>query len=260
MGVRMRRNGFVLIVLLLMVMGAGCIRKTAEEAVATPLDDVVVSPPTATVVPPTATEEPTATAVPTATITPTPTTPVVEWLDARIAVNSINMRAGPSTVHDVVAKYLEGTVIRVVARAPGAEWVKIEAPDYYSGWMLAIFLEIEGNPDHLRTVEAVDALTIGGTVVDEAGDPVDKINVAVYRRSDGNEQRTDAHTDLEGNFYAYLPLDSEGEWMASVVGIGCSSRIVDADCDYTGRFEPESQLFTLPLDEPLSFVYMKDMP
>jgi hypothetical protein len=217
--------------------------------------------PTMTPAPPTATALPMPSATPQSSPTPLPTASPTHFiaLEGSIQVLSMNMRSGPGTLHPIITKYKEGTAVSIVARAPGDEWLKVETTDFRVGWMLAIFLEIEGDITHLPVQAVTDSYIIHGRVTDTNGQPVDGINFAIFNVGSPNGQpRTEGATNDEGVFFAYLPSDSQGEWSVSLVGINCESSIMDADCNYEGQFTPSSRVISeLPAIEPLTFVYQE---
>lgn len=178
-------------------------------------------------------------------------------IDAVVMVESLMLRSGPSTVHPVVSRYTEGNLVSLVAREPGNQWVKVETQDNRVGWMLAQTLEIQGNLADLQIEEVTGSIIIWGYIVDVEGAPVDKINVAVFQETAQEDFRTDAISNDDGLFYAYLPIDSAGVWYLGVVGIGCTSRIVDSSCHYTGTFDPmQIELYDLTSDQPVYINYL----
>ena len=60
--------------------------------------------------------------------------------------------------------------------------------------------------------------------------------------------------------YAYLPESSQGNWNVGVVSIGCTSRIADADCEYTGNFIAPTVTIQVPQTQPVTFVYDPTRP
>jgi len=94
-------------------------------------------------------------------------------------------------------------------------------------------------------------------VIDQDGKPVNAINVAVYQGAGATARRTDANTDASGVFYAYVPEEPNARWQVGVVGIGCTSSIVDAECNYFGHFEPAVIIIDLPqVSDALTFTYV----
>ena len=126
-----------------------------------------------------------------------------------------------------------------------------------SGWVSLDFLSFEGEIAVVPQQTIDFAQTVSGTVMDATGKPIESITIALYQESTSPTNRTDARTNSDGIFYAYLPQDAEGRWRVEIVGIGCSSDIVDENCDFLGRFEPIGYEIELPvLHDALKFVYL----
>jgi len=93
---------------------------------------------------------------------------------------------------------------------------------------------------------------VQGRVVDSAGDPIAGISIAVTQA----DQRVDAQSGQDGTFYASLPSDSTGLWAIGVVGISCTSRIMDADCNISEHIAAKSDAtVALPQTEEIVLVY-----
>lgn len=176
-------------------------------------------------------------------------------VQAQVAAAAINLRTGPSTIHATAGLYSEGATMTVTGKAPGDEWVQVVGPDEQSGWMAALFLS-GLDLSRLPVTEPADGLVVTGKVVDEAGEAVDQINVAVYRDTASGQQRTDASSGADGQFYAYLPADSQGVWNVAVAGIGCASRVAGPNCEIPGRFDVAALGLAVPQSEPVTFVYI----
>ena len=171
----------------------------------------------------------------------------------------MRLRSGPGTVHAIVSRYEEGTAFAVVGKAPGGEWLKVEMPDSRYGWMLQTFLRLDGDIGTLPFIEITDSIIITGKVLDQNGEPVNAINMALIQREGEESMRTDAFSTQDGTFYAYLPLDSQPPWTVQVVGVGCTSRIMDADCKHSGTFDPAViTLEALPPSKEIVFTYLAD--
>ena len=68
--------------------------------------------------------------------------------------------------------------------------------------------------------------------------------------------RVDGISLADGTFYAYAPVEYQGTWLASVIGVDCKSPIVDANCRYAGVFEPAAGIdLTLPASSDIQFIY-----
>jgi hypothetical protein len=168
----------------------------------------------------------------------------------------LNLRSGPSTLFNIVNTYPEDTQVIVRGKALGDEWVLVNTEDTNSGWMLAIYLDLPVAIENIPIVTDFEALTVYGKVVDTAGYAIDGITLAISNPSVEVETRTDAHSNNDGEFYAYLPPDSVGLWQVSIVGINCQSVVMDENCRLWRFFERQvTQIIQLPLSGPVIFVY-----
>ena len=73
-----------------------------------------------------------------------------------------------------------------------------------------------------------------------------------------NALRTDATTDEEGRFYAYLLATLTGAWNVGYVSVACTSITMDTNCNCKGsacgRAYPETVEITLPFTGELVFM------
>ena len=223
------------------LMGA-CAAAPTEEPTAAPEPSITPFVHTATPRPPT----------PTAIPSPTAFIPVT----GKVNVFSMNMRSGPSTIHEVVEIFSQGTGLKVVGKAPGDEWVFVEIAGAEPGWMYAPLLEMEAGLDAIPTLNPEGCLLVVGRVEGSDGLPVGDIKVALFQVVGGIEKRTETLSDGEGNFYLYLPETSDGEWTVQVVGYRCASRIVEQNCQYSGSFRDNGvAVVKMPQSAPVVFVY-----
>lgn len=245
------RHLIVALILSLIVGLSGCLpgnpqipQTPPEESTVSQNDpDTPITLPTETPNPPTA--------------TPLPTDlPATQVIEAEVLVATLNMRSGPSMLHNIINQYRQGEIVRVLGRAPGNEWVKILAPDNKSGWMYITHLTLRQDLELLPILEISESLVVKGKVVDASGIGILGIQVAVTRLGGAQRVRVDGTTLADGTFYAYAPAEYQGTWLASVVGIGCTSPIVDANCRYAGVFYPvEGINLVLPVFEELIITY-----
>lgn len=185
--------------------------------------------------------------------TPEPTVPPAPiTLSAKVSAVAINMRSGPGTLHTVLAQYREGANITLNGVAPGDEWVKVITEDGRTGWMSVAHLNIEGDVSALPEIPINESLVITGKVVDASGMGIAGIGIAAFYQ----QRRVDGTTLQNGVFYAYAPPELQGEWLISVVGVSCTSPIVDSNCRYAGTFQPQAGiLLKLPQDAEVTFIY-----
>ena len=199
---------------------------------------------------------------PTPTYTPTPHSGLIlppipgDEIPALVSVEMLNLRSGPSTLFNIVDTYPEGTEITVRGKALGDEWVRVSTQNEETGWMLAIFLDLPVPIENIPIETDIQALIVYGKVVETTGYPIDGINLAISNPSVEEDIRTDAHSNNLGDFYAYLPPESNGVWQVSIVGINCESIVMDEDCRLRSFFERQViQFIQLPITEPVIFVY-----
>ncbi len=256
----------VAVILLVLACSVGPTREqpdtvaTMAAAIAATQEAAASATPVPTL-PPVPTQTPTPvppTVPPTPLPSPSPTLALTA-VQAKVEVTSIVLRAGPSTVHSKLASYSQGTSVTVLGKAMGDDWVLVETPDGKSGWMSIVFLS-EFDVKDIPVSPPAESLVISGQVVDTSDAPIDRITVAVWQDTTSGQNRTDAHSGQDGTFYAYLPEGSQGDWNVGVVGIGCTSRIADADCKYTGSFIAPTVTIQVPQTQPVTFVYDPTRP
>jgi len=77
-------------------------------------------------------------------------------------------------------------------------------------------------------------VTISGKVIDSLNNPIDGINIAITQSA----QRVDVYSDINGDFQTSVPNTGNSIWNAQIVGIMCTSRIMDpTSCNLKGYFE-----------------------
>jgi hypothetical protein len=252
----MRLSGSVLLIMMAALLLVSCGTTEIPEAAT-----VTTVPPSVTPLPPTATRTAspvpaTDTPQPTATLTFTATPHPIGTMNAVVSVLSLNLRSGPSTLSQVKAAYPEDTTVIVLGKAPGDEWVFVQVPDGETGWMSVQLLDLDGDVAYLPLEEIPDNQVISGKVIDSSSEPVNGVNIAVLKRLVDSTLRTDAYSGEDGTFYAYIPLDSTGNWEAQIVGVRCDSRIVDDTCNIDGYIVYSSRvLFEPTLFSPMVFMY-----
>ena len=211
--------------LVLIVFLAGCTSFLPEEPTQTPVVKVTLPPPAAepTDLPPTsipAEIQPTVTKAP----PEAPKTVVVN-------TNNLNMRSGPSTLYQILATYREGAELEVTARTPGADWVKATGPDGFTGWMAVSLLNYNGDLQALPEEIIAGGVMLHGKVLDDHGEPIPGVAVAATRNLASGSYRLDAASNMDGDFYFFLPEGLPGNWQVSMVGVECKSTIVDENCN-----------------------------
>ena len=101
----------------------------------------------------------------------------------------------------------------------------------------------------------VSKLTIQGWVVDNLGQPVAGIGIAMVQ-TQGN-LRLDAKSGADGVFSIEAPmLPNAPPWQVSVVSFDCTSRVVDANCNLAGFVHPQNvELVQPPQSAELNFIF-----
>ncbi len=94
-----------------------------------------------------------------ATVTGTPTGPTV------IAVEQVNVRAGPGTDYDRIGVLLAGQRVPAIGRSPGGDWIQISYPGVAGsvGWVYAFNVTLEAAPGLLPISEPPPTPTIRAT-------------------------------------------------------------------------------------------------
>lgn len=243
----MKTGKLIVVILLVSILMAGCGSK------ATPTQ---APPPTAINTPVQATEE-IAVATPTPELPPTPTnTPEPVRLTAEVNAARLNMRTGPSILHDILNQYEKGDSVTVIGAAPGKEWLKVIAKDGKVGWIYVTFVTINGEVSLLPVLPISESLTAVGKVVDANGKGLPGIQIGLTRVGGATMVRVEGITLSDGTVYLYAPIEYQGTWLASIIGVNCTSQIVDSNCRYAGKFLPaEGIRLKLPQDTEIKFTY-----
>jgi uncharacterized protein YraI len=131
-----------LLVLLALTIVAGCGPAPTPEPTVTPTP---TSP-----LPPTDTPMPTDTPVPTPVPSPTPTSEP----EAVVAVDLLNLRAGPGTNYDILTMMEEGTKSTVVGRTEANDWLKVVIADGREGWVFAEMVTVSGDLGAIAVAQA----------------------------------------------------------------------------------------------------------
>jgi len=236
-------------VLLLTFLLAGCNLQSAPP-LSSPINPVFTAIPTFTSSPQ---PPPAFTPLPTATLAPYTPFHVVTWAD------NVNLRINPGTLFPVMKLLAKGTRLLLLGRTPGGGWLYVSPAQNIFGWVDAHLVEAEGDLETVPFIKPEGAQLVRGHVVDLAGVPISGVGFAVQQGAASNALRTDASTDANGYFYAYLPADAAGEWLVAYVSIACTSNTMDANCNcigYCGQADPTTAFVTLPQgNEILSFVW-----
>ena len=206
---------------------------------------------------PTTPPEPTATQQPTAMLEPT-SKPFVPFT-VRMFVDNVNLRSNPGYLFPVLYKLMEGDEVEVQGMAPGGEWLYVKRLGTVSGWVFAKLVETSRDLQALPLIEPEEVQLVSGRLLNTSGTPISGVQFAVLRGIGAEGQRTDASTDVNGEFYAFLPLSASGPWRVSYTAIACTSNVMDASCNFLpgagSKTEPETIEISLPYSEQLQFTW-----
>lgn len=190
---------------------------------------------------------------------PTPTPIPSDPIAGRVNAAFLNLRKGPSTLHEVSAAFEAGQGFLATGRVPGNDWVRVEIGDEDNlqiGWMVTVFLELEGSVETLPEVEFPSILKLRGTVEITTGGPVSETGIAAIYRDGVNEFRTDTTSNQNGEWVIYLPDSLLGVLDVQIVSSGCGSQIMTGNCVRGNYFELVGRVFvTVPQNEPIVFQY-----
>ncbi|MEN4010407.1 MAG: SH3 domain-containing protein [Chloroflexota bacterium] len=219
------RARILVTILLFAVLGSGC--NVLVQPTPTPTAAFTSTP-----LPPTATPSPSPTPLP--TTTPTPTVTPFAPFDARTSVDYVNIRSNPGYLFAIESSVRRGTTLRVQGKSPGGEWISVEAPNGARGWVFAQLLESAVDLQAVPVLAIEDAITVMGRVVDRTGQPISGIQFMITQGEPPNQLRTDAVTDAEGVFYAYMPRSVRGDWVVEFTAVACTSNTMDENCNCLG--------------------------
>ena len=86
----------------------------------------------------------------------------------------------------------------------------VKTADNRLGWVFQKLVESSGpDTDTAPLVTPTGVLVVRGRLTDVGGGPVSGVQFAVVKAGGSDATRTDAMTDSDGVFYAFLPADSE---------------------------------------------------
>ncbi len=132
-----------------------------STAISTPLTATATPEPTATLTSTptsTATVTAAATATPTSTNTPLPTataTPTSTPLPQVVVLNeTVNLRAGPDTVYDVVGAARKGDSLPLLARTQSSDWWQVEY-NSKEAWVFASLVEANREPGAVTVAQEI---------------------------------------------------------------------------------------------------------
>jgi uncharacterized protein YraI len=135
-----------LLVLLVLIAVVGCGPAPTPNPTATPTPTPMPPAPTDTPLPTAPPPVPTSVASPTPAPTPQP--------GAVVAVDLLNLRAGPGTNYDILTMMEEGTSLKVVGRTEANDWLKVVTTDGQEGWVFTEMVTVSGDLGAIAVAQA----------------------------------------------------------------------------------------------------------
>lgn len=179
-------------------------------------------------------------------------------IQAVISTGYLNLRSGPGVAFTFLGSYPNETEIKVLGRAPGNEWLRVELQDGKTGWMSAAFLTLQGELKQIPQATIADAQVVTGKIIDSSGDPITGIQLALGQNYFAPEFQIATVSDENGEFFIYLPSQAVGAANIQIIGINCQSKIVNSNCNLETHFiYNEFVETTLPSQYPILFLYEK---
>ena len=177
----------------------------------------------------------------------------------RTITQNVNLRLGPGTLFRVSRVMVQGTTLEVHGRSHAAGWLYVKNDEDIFGWVGVDLVEGSYAGPQPPFVEPAESFLVTGVVKTELGTPVSGIGFALLRTSGSNTLRSDAVTDQNGRFYAYLPATLAGIWVVEYVSVACTSNSMDANCNCIGgrcgAADPRSAEISVPATTELVFVW-----
>jgi hypothetical protein len=199
--------------------------------------------------------------LPSASATPMPGPTATAYAPFSISpfTDNVKLRTNPGYLFPASILVHSNTTLLVYGRSAGNEWIYVEAPGAYHGWVFAKLLNEDERMLQAPLVEPGEVQILRGRITDQAGRPVSGVQFAITQGGGSNPLRNDAVTDANGEFTAFMPLDSSGTWTVAYEAINCDSNQMDESCNclrgICGKPEPASVQISLPYNETLLFAW-----
>jgi hypothetical protein len=194
-----------------------------------------------------------------ATILPEPTQGDYVPFSISPFVNNVKLRTNPGYLFPARIMVHQTTSLIVHGRSQGNEWIYVEAPDKIYGWVYGKLFNEDQRLFQAPLVEPGEVQIVRGKLLDLAGQPVSGVQFALTQGSGSNPLRNDANTDENGEFIAFMPLESSGTWTITYTAISCTSNKMDSSCNcqdnICGNVEPASQQVSLPNRDTILFTW-----
>jgi len=173
--------------------------------------------------------------------------------------NNVKLRTNPGYLFPARMLVHQDTILIVHGRSQGNDWIYVETPEKVYGWVYSKLFNEEPRLLQAPLVEPGDVQIIRGKLFDPSGRPISGVQFAITQGSGDNPLRNDAITDENGEFIAFMPLESSGTWTIAYVAIGCNSNTMDSSCNcmngICGKADPESIQINLPTNDTLQFTW-----
>jgi hypothetical protein len=174
------------------------------------------------------------------------------WTDTRLYTN-------PGDLFPEVAKIPGNTMVLVLGKSIGDEWIYIQLPSGEEGWTFAHWIQIHGGPGFLPTIQPDNAQLVIGRIVDEKDNPVNGVRMYIFRPMEDYTIGNLVTTDTNGFFYSFMPLDVNGKWLVSYDTLACNSNKMPPKCACPqrkcGQPYPQDATVRLPQKKPLLFTW-----
>ena len=184
--------------------------------------------------------------------------PYIPFTIATTVENAV-LRAGPGALFNAKTTLALNSQLTVIGISPGCEWVFVITPFDTTGWVFAGLLEPKPELATVPLIQPADAQLVRGQVLGADRNPITGVQFALIEGvgAAGTPPRTDAVTDSNGIFYAFLPLTAAGTWTVSYTAIACTSNLMNSNCQCItgdcGKPDPEITSVTLPTTDILTF-------
>jgi hypothetical protein len=184
--------------------------------------------------------------------------PYVPFTIATTVENAV-LRAGPGALFNAKTTLALNSQLTVIGVAPGCEWIFVITTFDTTGWVFAGLLEVKPELAIVPLIQPADVQLVRGQVLGPDRHPITGIQFALIEGvgATGTPPRTDAVTDSNGIFYAFLPLTAAGTWTVSYTAIACTSNLMNANCQCItgdcGKPDPEITTVSLPATGMLTF-------
>jgi uncharacterized protein YgiM (DUF1202 family) len=257
------KTKLLIIFLATLLLLSGCSLFSPIEAEATQIPTLPPAPPT--IQPPTftpsSTQTPAETATPALTATPLVTPSPVPFVPftVTVAVDNVNLRNNPGYLFSVLRILHINDTVLVLGKSLGDEWFLVQTNSFVTGWVFGKLIQTDERLNLAPVFQPSDAQLITGKVVNEQGIPISGLQFAFVQGEGSNAPRNDAVTNVDGIFYAFMPLNISGVWTVSYVAIACTSNVMDADCNNIPgmgtNVDPSTIQITLPANQSLNFIW-----